>query len=112
MRNIEELREAIAQSRNGQSHWRCPTDLREEAVGYCKSRQSAGDSLGRIAQDLGMSGSGLKRWLQKADGSLKPVRLKEDSPKRDGLILVTPLGYRLEGLSVATATDLLQRLGC
>lgn len=112
MRNIEELREEIAQSRNGQSRWRCPTDLREEVVSYSKIRRSAGESVVQIARKIGMSASGLNRWLQKAGGTLRPVRVTDTLASQDQLVLVTPTGYRLEGLSVTCAADLLRRLGC
>ena len=112
MRNIEELREAIVRARNGRPRWRCPAELREEVVDYSKTRRSAGESLVQIARDLGMSESGLNRWLQKAGGALRPVRITEDSASRDDLVLVTPTGLRLEGLCVTSAADLLRRLGC
>lgn len=112
MRNVEELREAIAESRNGQSRWRCPTELREEVVSYAKNRRSAGESVVQMAQKLGMSESGLNRWLQKVAGTLRPVRVVDTLASQDQLVLVTPTGYRLEGLSVTCAVDLLRRLGC
>ena len=112
MRNTEELREAIARARNGQSRWRCPTELREEVVSHSKARRSAGESVVEIARSLGLSESGVNRWLQKATGTLRPVRVQASPPESDRLILVTPSGYRLEGLSMTSAVDLLRRLGC
>ena len=42
---------------------------------------------------------------------LRPVRLSQSpSPSPQALVLVTPQGYRLEGLSPASAADLLRRL--
>ena len=110
-RNDTELREAITRSRAGQTRWRCPAPLREEIVGFTQERRREGVSVKKIATQLGMSESGLNRWLQKADGRLRPVRVIEKSSSRD-LVLVTPGGYRLEGLSSSSAADVLRRLGC
>ena len=110
-RNSTELREAITKSRTGQTRWRCPTALREEIVGFTQERRREGVSVKKIAKQLGMSESGLNRWLLKADGRLRPVRVIE-TPSGGGLVLVTPRGYRLEGLSSSSAADVLRRLGC
>ena len=107
-----ELREAIARSRVGQTRWRCPAQLREKIVGFTQERRQEGVSVMRVARELGMSESGLNRWLPKADGRLRPVRVVEEPSDRGHLVLVTPGGYRLEGLSASCAADVLRRLGC
>jgi transposase-like protein len=85
--------------------------LREEIVEFTQERQREGVSVKTTAGELGMSESGLRRWLQKADGRLRPVRVIEKSSIRE-LVLVTPGGYRLEGLSSSSAVEVLRRLGC
>ena len=81
-RDCTELRNAITESRVGQTRWRCPAKLRDEIVGFARERRREGISVTKIAKDLGVSESGLNRWLQKADGRLRPVRAI-DKPSGD-----------------------------
>ena len=107
-----ELREAITKSRVGQTRWRCPAQLREEIIGFTQERRQEGVSVMRVAKELGMSESGLSRWLPKRSGQLRPVRIAETPSSNDQLVLITPGGYRLEGLNSRSAADVLRRLGC
>ncbi len=111
-RDTTELREAIIQSRVGQTRWRCPAKLRDKIVGFARERTQEGVSVRKIARQLGVSESGLNRWLQKAGGRLRPVRMLEKPSRREPLVLITPGGYRLEGLSSISAAEVLRRLGC
>ena len=111
-RDCTELRNAIAESRVGQTRWRCPAPLRDEIVGFAQERRREGASVRKTARELGVSESSLNRWLQKADGRLRPVRVIEKPSSRDSLVLITPGGYRLEGLSSMSAAEVLRRLGC
>ena len=111
-REVQELREAITRSRAGEPRWRCPVPLREEIVQFAKERRQEGDSIVKIADSLGVSESGLNRWLQAGTKRLRPVRVEEPVAEAEGLVLVTPGGYRLEGLRPASAADLLRRLRC
>ena len=111
-RDCTELRNSITESRVGQTRWRCPAKLRDEIVGFARERRREGVSVMKVAKELGVSESGLNRWLQKADGRLRSVRVIEKPSSRDRLVLFTPGGYRLEGLSSSSAADVLRRLGC
>ncbi len=68
-RDSTELREAITQSRVGQTRWRCPVKLRDEIVGFAQERRREGVSVMKVAKELGVSESGLNRWLQKSRGA-------------------------------------------
>ncbi len=110
--NYTELREAITKSRVGQTRWRCPAELREAIVEFTQERRRDGVSVGRVAKELGMSESGLSRWLPRGDRRLRPVRIAETPSSHDPLVLITPGGYRLEGLSPRGAAEVLRSLGC
>ena len=106
----KELREAIEESRGGKKRWRCPSSLRSEAVSYLKARRESGSLLSSLSVELGISGATVSRWLEEGSGELRPVRVT-DAPVLSGeLRLVTPRGYRIEGLCVASAAALLARL--
>lgn len=108
----EELRAAITRSRANVVRWRCPAPLKQEIVALTEKRRAEGAPIMTIARELGVSESGLNRWLQKTSGGIRPVRVVEQPAAKDELVLVTPGGYRLEGLSPVSAADLLRRLGC
>ena len=110
-----ELREAIAHDRAGKEHWRCSEPLRERVVTFARQRQQAGEAVMRIAEQLGLSPSGLSRWLPPGEAKLRPVRIAEKPApalSQSLLVLVTPSGYRLEGLDADSAVDVLRRLAC
>ena len=104
------LREAIDRVRDGRHRWRCPQVLRSKVVVFARERVSAGDDVGRIAQSLGLSRNGLVHWLRTADRGFRQVRLLPESSSCGSLVLVTPQGFRLEGLSEDQALRLLREL--
>jgi len=104
---LDELR------RQGGGRWRTPPGLRDEIVGWARKQQAAGRGLGTIALAIGLGESTLGKWLAPADGAgeLRPVRVSADAAViRSSLVVVTPEGYRLEGLSLEEAVDVLRRL--
>lgn len=107
----EALRAALEKSRAGRKRWRCPAGLRSEVVTYAQSRRGSGVGVRLIAVELGLSASGLSRWL-KREGRFRSVRVAqaESVAVSAGLVLVTPQGYRLEGLSTSQALHLLREL--
>ncbi len=110
---FSELRESIIRSRAGHKNWRCPATLRQQIVAFANTQRQEGMAILKIAQQLGLSQSGLNRWLEGAEeGKLRPVRIADPTTPQAMMVLVTPGGYRLEGLDVVSATDLLRRLGC
>jgi hypothetical protein len=76
----------------------------------------AGKSLGRVAEELGIGSATLTRWLGKVGGGepLRPVevqREEEEPGLASSLVVVTPSGWRIEGLRLADLTELLRALG-
>ncbi len=111
------LRAAIAKSKQGAGRWRCPSHLRSEVVSYTRRRREAGASFKVVATELGVSENSLIRWQRETNGgrsaSLLPVRVADDrdfQKSSEGVVVVTPRGYRVEGLTVASAASLLARL--
>ena len=110
--NYTDLREELTRIRAGRLRWRCPAALREKVVEFTRARQGEGITVTHVAKELGISSSGLDRWLHRGQERLRPVRIVEEPPRSTDLVLVTPSGYRLEGLSIACASEVLRRLGC
>ena len=109
---FQQLREEILGSRAGQVRWRCPQDLREKVVQAVEQGRRDGQSTHQMAEALGLSNSGLRRWLKPAVAQLRPVRMREQSAVGNALVLVAPGGYRIEGLDSSSAAELLRRLRC
>ena len=95
---------------------RYPEDLRQEAVVLARSGMLAGQSLGSVASELGLGCATLTRWLEGAPREgLRPVTVQwepEPSPLPPStLVLVSPSGWRIEGLCREDLADLLRVLG-
>lgn len=75
--------------------------LRVEAVNYLRHRQTEGASLNQIGEELGLNGWSLTRWSRdrKPGKRFRRVELSEARESTaNGLTLVTPDGFRVEGL--------------
>ena len=118
----QELREAIARLERRHRNDPIPPPLRGEILVYTAARRETGATWHSIAQELGLSASGLQRWSAPATGEsrMRPVRLRRGlatelsstSPSPAGaIVLVSPRGFRLEGLEVSQALELLHSLG-
>ena len=102
-----------ARSRGG-TRWRTPAALRDEITVWARALRAEGHTLGAVAGAIGLSESALGRWVsvEGDPGHLRPVRVAGQVArvKSGGLAIVTPAGYRLEGLSLDDAVDVLRRL--
>jgi hypothetical protein len=72
-------------------------------VGLARAGRGAGVSLKRLATELGLPPYTLVRWLRRAPRrSLRRVTVPAAPlPPPPALVLVTPEGWRVEGLDVA-----------
>ena len=113
----EMLRFELEAARDGQARWRCPIPLRERVVAYAREQMEVHDrSQLSVARELGLSESGLGRWMRRSgepSGRFRPVEVVDSVSgpfPSSSLVLVTPQGYRVEGLSLAAVAALLPRL--
>lgn len=92
-----------------------PGEVRQVLVAYALKQRERGKSWAAIARALGVSSSGLIRWskrrVARCEGAV-PVEVRVEKPS-EGLpvILVSPAGYRIEGLRVLDALAALRELG-
>jgi hypothetical protein len=96
---------------------RYPATVRAEVVGLVREARTRGIGRARIAVGLGVPAGTIARWQRLAPRrALRPVMLAADagtppvSPS-PSLVLVTPQGWRVEGLDVATLLRLLRPRG-
>ena len=95
---------------------RYPETLRDLAVSYCSARQQRGGNLSEIARELGINGWSLNRWVRGTKKRAEFVKVEVQAPIdtnsscADPCVLVTPEGYRVEGLTVEGVGHLLRVL--
>ncbi len=83
-------------------------------VAYARQERATGQSWGRIARTVGLSAGALKNWSRTPPPArtLVPVAVAATAPMPSApLVVVSPGGYRVEGLDLATASALLRALG-
>ncbi len=113
---FEEAADLISQHSKGQGK-RFPAEIRSQVLRVVEVERSKGMTWRKIAEQLGVTQQKLFRWRrQERSGrpanAFVPVRIVEarKSTPAEGLSLVTPSGYRLEGLTLESAANLLARL--
>lgn len=114
--SVQSLRVLLTQHRPAVSRDGYPPQLQRAAAEFAARLRADGWSDGRIAHELGLSPPTLRRWTKRLVPSVsafRPVAVVEEAPAATGpsLALVTPGGFRLEGLTVEDAAFLLGRLG-
>ena len=75
-------------------------------------KKAVGFSMLRISQELGVSQSALIKWInpvRKTGVMFRQVSVKKDFHS-EGLSVVSPAGYRIEGLSLDSAVQIIGRL--
>lgn len=97
---------------------RYPKRLRVEILGYLQDRLDGGVPVSASARSLGLSAPTLYGWLRAARrrGEFRNVRVVSNRGQRlafspsTSVTLVSPQGYRVEGLDVASVSVLLREL--
>ena len=91
-----------------------PLSVRARVLAYTRRQRAVGASWQAIARALGVSASALKNWsgMSPPGRRLVPVVVAPagTEPSPPGLAIVSPAGYRVAGLDVATVTALLRAL--
>lgn len=92
-----------------------PDEVRQVLVAYALEQRERGRNWTAIAEALGVSSSGLIRWSRqqvvRCEGAV-PVEVRlEESSDATAVTVVSPAGYRIEGLGVSEALAVLRELG-
>jgi hypothetical protein len=97
--------------RIGTRRGRCmPPELKGRAVAWLKARRAAGAAATELAAELGIAPGTVLRWSNGGTRSLVPVRVVPD-PVAGTVAVVSPTGFRIEGLTLADAMCVLRELG-
>ena len=115
-KEIEELRALVRSDRRAR---RGPfsTELRERLNAVLKRRWQAGESLRKLAKDLGVSNHTVQFWRshwgerQKRGAQLRRVEVVSETPLLTSLLTVHgPAGTRIEGLTSDELVELWRKL--
>jgi hypothetical protein len=93
---------------------RCfPDDLKRRTAEWIAQQRAAGRTVAELASELGLAAGTALRWSSETRGrrALVPVEIVPDASAVRTVAVVSPSGFRLEGLSVAEAATLLRALG-
>jgi hypothetical protein len=117
---VERFRGAVEKSLGGRPGRgvRYREDLQQEAMTLARTGMLEGKSLGRMAEELGIGPATLTRWLGRggAGEPFRPVEVQRQEVEQEpgeasSLVVVTPSGWRIEGLRLADIPALLRALG-
>ena len=82
---------------------------REFVLDYARRELGAGSSRAAISRTLGISDGTLTKWLSPEKTATRKefrrVQVKRELHADGDLVLVTPGGYRVEGLDLPSAAD-------
>jgi hypothetical protein len=112
---VKRFHQEAAQQGAGGAGKRYSVELRRLAVAVAQERSA--EPLSRIARELGVSVVSLQRWIEREEPArFRPVQVlataePDHSGPARGLSLITPRGYRVEGLDAASLATLLGALG-
>jgi len=93
---------------------RVPAALRAAIARYARDERASGASCRTIGRRLGVSAESIRRWafmepVRDGSGALVPVHVVAETAVT-ALTVWSPTGYRVDGLSVGGAAELLRRL--
>ena len=116
----EQLSQELGEIRTSRrsKKWRCPPELQSRVVSYAKVCRDRGEPFFDIAVRLGLVESTLSRWFRTEKAKEQPgfrsvsivrrdVEETTAQPFASQLRLLTPQGYRVEGLDAQTLAYLL-----
>lgn len=132
MLDIPRARALLTRTRPAHPSAGYPVAVRDEVVALTQHLLAQGRTTHSVARDLGLHGSTLRGWLEAAavaGSAFVPVMVEEavsvdrsaqatapcpaqvpPAGRPAGLTLVSPRGFRLEGLDLDSALIALQRL--
>jgi hypothetical protein len=105
---IQKLRAALARREGGRGK-RFSPELRQRIADVARQLRDDGQSWTRISDALGVPMGSVRRLGDGEAAGFTAVELVDDAGAR-GLVVVTPTGFRVEGLTPAAAVALIRKL--
>lgn len=114
---LEEFQNAAMERKQAKGRRPTPYDAahREFAVKYAQEELRKGSRKSAVLRTLGVADATLSKWMgvnRNRDAGFRRVMVKSEVTSMvEGIRMVTPSGYRIEGLTVESAAILLRALG-
>ena len=109
---IEVLREQVAALETDGRGRRYPPEVRQRLAAAIEQLRRRGATWTSIGGQFGVTPKTARRWLVRMSaepkGRIVPVSVSRARPP--GVTVVSPSGFRVEGLSVESAAELLRHL--
>jgi hypothetical protein len=115
------LRALLAAKRPRSWNLGYPEGVRARVRAYASRRLASGSTVNKISEELGLSRTSVRSWMAAPAAAAGGMRRVEVVPEAtpapiatdvgSGLVLVSPRGYRVEGLDVWAAARLLLAVG-
>jgi len=96
---IAALRRELARHKKGRGK-RYPADLKRRVTGYALRQRNVGATYQATAETLGLAFETVRRWC-----------MAEIAEPRSTVAIISPSGFRLEGLEPAEAVAALRAIG-
>lgn len=111
-RQAEQLAVEIRDAGVTQRGRRYPRALRERAVQLCSGLRQEGRMWSEISDLMGVSENSLRRWTESQDepstAPLRRVDVRTSPSEATTIALVSPSGWRVEGLSLVQIAELVR----
>ena len=107
--DIRKLRAALARRESGRGR-RFSPELRRQISGVGRRLRSEGTSWNQIGAALGLPMATVQRLCEDEAGGFAAVEIVGNARNSAGLVLVTPSGFRVEGLDVHSVATLIRQL--
>lgn len=108
---VEEFRSGARRANRGRSRLarRYGPELRSLAVRYLVAARSGGRGFDEIAAELGVNSLTLRRWSASSSG-FREVEVVDAGAAPASYVVVTPDGFRIEGLELGRAIEVVRAL--
>jgi transposase len=118
---IDLLREQLRRERPAHRQQGWPVELRRRIARHAVGRHDGGECWRSIGESLGLCRTTIRSWARALEEApertelvpvvVTPAPSPRPSRAPSRMVLVSPRGYRLEGMDLAMAVDALERLG-
>jgi hypothetical protein len=111
-KEAEKLRRELARVETGRGK-RYPAELRQRVVAWASRRHAEGASWETIKAELGQKFDTVRRWClsTRPSRALARVRVVSERAEPRLVSVVSPAGFRIDGVTMADAAVLLRELG-
>ena len=114
---VEEVRLALGGKTNARGFRSFTNEAKSAATTFALSRIAEGATANQVAEQLGLNGWTLQRWLQNHRGAERPrdeFHRVEVLPAqvKEAVVVRGACGVSVEGLSVKAIAQLLRELSC